>query len=154
MQTITINDNQATKVTVDQVVNNVSVSEEDETSLVITQNNMILEVAPDIKQTVVIEARPTIVSVTGEQATNVIEISAPGIQGPAGVGVEYTGPEFTYDDEDRVLRVDYDDGSYKTFEYDDGLLTRIDFAISGGDTIRKDFVYSDGLLIRVDQTTV
>ena len=52
---------------------------------------MILEVAPDIKQTVVIEARPTIVSVTGEQATNVIEISAPGIQGPAGVGVEYTG---------------------------------------------------------------
>ena len=39
------------------------------------------------------------------------------------LGLSIQGPEFTYDDEDRVLRVDYDDGSYKTFEYDDGLLT-------------------------------
>lgn len=154
MQTITIADTSDSQIEINQSVSAVDVSNNESSDLIINQDVVILNVSPDVTQTVVVESTPTIINLLHENAAEVIEIRTVGAQGPAGVAVEYTGPEFSYDVDGRLERVDYDDGSYKTFTYTDGVLSLIDFAIFGSYTVRKEFVYSNDVLIRIDQSIV
>jgi hypothetical protein len=63
-------------------------------------------------------------------------------------------PEFTYNENSQLSRVDYDDGSYKVFTYDeDQKLIQSDF-VSNGITKRKTFIYDGDVLNRVEQTTI
>lgn len=67
----------------------------------------------------------------------------------------YISPSFTYNIDGTLQRIDYSDGSYKTFTYSSGRLTRIDFQIFGSATIiRKTLVYSGDTLTSITQSIV
>lgn len=154
METLTIVEQPQQIVQVIEQSSVVTIDEQSPDQITITEQVFHVEVAPDLKPSIIIQTNPTIIEVSGNVAANVIEVVSPGVQGPAGTIITYTGPEFTYNDDGALTRTDYDDGSYKTFSYSGGILSRIEFFISGGDTIRKDFVYSDGVLIRIDESTI
>lgn len=66
-----------------------------------------------------------------------------------------TGPgaTLTYDVNDRLERVDYTDGSFKTFTYDtEGLLTLVSGEDATGATRTINLTYSNGLLTTVSRT--
>jgi YD repeat-containing protein len=58
---------------------------------------------------------------------------------------------FTYDGSDNLTRIDYADGSYKTFTYSGSDLNYITW-VNGGTTIIKTFVYDSGDLIAINIT--
>lgn len=150
----------------------------------VTENNYKVQVTESVSQISVVNNTPvinvtvlsngSIVSVTESNHINleitqqntivnvlshsdiVLEVATVGLQGPTGESSDllYVGPEFTYDLNGNLTQIEYDDGSIKTFEYENDLLSRIDFDIFGSYTIRKDFVYTDGVLIRIDQTII
>lgn len=63
------------------------------------------------------------------------------------------GATLTYDVNDRLERVDYTDGSFKTFSYDtEGLLTLVSGEDSTGATRTVTLTYSNGLLSTVSRT--
>ena len=84
-----------------------------------------------------------------------------GTQGPAGApGASANdaaiGPDLTYTS-NRLSRIDYDDGSFKRFTYDDLIGGRLDYFdfTKGAVTTRKQLVWNlDGTLQRIDQTTL
>lgn len=63
--------------------------------------------------------------------------------GTSPVVQEYArSPVPTYDSAGVVTRIDYANGSYKTFTYTSGLLTQVDFVRPGLPTIRKTLSYT------------
>lgn len=87
---------------------------------------------------------------TGEQGSQGIQ----GIQGEKGDkgdsgDIIRKDPEFTYDLTGNLTRIDYPDGSFKTFAYTDGLLTQITYELDGVAGIR-DFVYDNEVLQRIE----
>lgn len=153
METLTIVEQQENSVVVTESKNNVLIDDSEQQNVVVEQTNYIVDVISDSVQTVVVETNLTIINVSSETSAQVIEITAVGVQGPSGDASRFTGPEFTYTG-GVLTRIDYDDGSYKLLSYTDDVLTRVDLVIFGGDTIRKDFVYASGTLIRIDQSTL
>ena len=69
-----------------------------------------------------------------------------------GGGETLTDPTFTYTG-DNLTRIDYDDGSYKTFAYVDGRLDELVFVPNGGTTVTKNFSYdAQGRLTSIVET--
>jgi len=69
--------------------------------------------------------------------------------GPDG---DLKDPVFTYDG-DFLTRIDYDDGSFKTFAYVSGNLDELVFEPNGGTTITKNFFYdAQGRLSNIVET--
>lgn len=59
-------------------------------------------------------------------------------------------PALTYDVGGNVIRIDYNDGSYKVFTYTSGNLTQIDHTTILG-TFRKTLVYVSGVFDHIDE---
>jgi hypothetical protein len=60
----------------------------------------------------------------------------------------------TYNENDDIIRIDYDSGNYKLFSYDlEGNLSRLDY-VKGSVIYRKDYVYTNGLLTQVNDSVV
>lgn len=90
---------------------------------------------------------------TGEQGPQGIQ-GIQGIQGEKGDkgdsgDIIRKDPEFTYDLAGNLTRIDYPDGSFKTFAYTNGLLTQITYELDGVSGIR-DFVYDNEVLQRIE----
>lgn len=90
---------------------------------------------------------------TGEQGPQGIQ-GIQGIQGEKGDkgdsgDIVRKDPEFTYDLAGNLTRIDYQDGSFKTFAYTNGLLTQITYELDGVVGIR-DFVYDNEVLQRIE----
>lgn len=64
-----------------------------------------------------------------------------------------TGPLFTYTG-DKITRIDYDNGSYKTLSYTGDKLTQMIVFYISGTTIQKDFNYSGETLLSIDETSI
>jgi hypothetical protein len=63
-------------------------------------------------------------------------------------------PVPTYDGNGDLTRIDYDNGSYKTFTYASGLLTQVDFVRPGLSTIRKTLSYTDEVWTGTTETEI
>jgi hypothetical protein len=72
---------------------------------------------------------------------------------PTSNSARLTGPSFTYNDQGDLVRVDYDDARYKTFEYAGGELTSVTF-FDFDATYQKTLIYSAGRLTDVVETTL
>lgn len=63
-------------------------------------------------------------------------------------------PVPTYDGNGNVTRIDYANGSYKTFIYTGDLLTQIDFVRPGLTTIRKTLSYTNDVWTGTVETEI
>jgi hypothetical protein len=100
----------------------------------------------------------SIINFTGTAVTSVVEndgrVTVVLDKGDGESEPDLLNPEFTYNENSQLSRVDYDDGSYKVFTYDeDQKLIQSDF-VSNGITKRKTFIYDGDVLNRVEQTTI
>jgi len=139
-------------VTISEVKNFVNIENESDGFIVITSNQNVIVINSYSQNVVNVTEQKTVVNLLNENNNEVIEIFTVGAQGPSAP--EYIGPEFTYDGDGLLTRIDYDDGSYKLLTYSDDKLDQIDFYIFGGATIRKSFNYSGDTLASIDQTTL
>lgn len=84
-----------------------------------------------------------------EQPAVVLSIGIPGPPGPAGATFDPVWPltkpditDITYDADENIERIDYEDGTFKLFSFDaEGLLTQVSGENIGGDTITRTFTY-------------
>lgn len=84
-----------------------------------------------------------------EELFDVLEIAALGPKGDNGDAIR-KNPTFTYDTEDKLTRVDYQDGSFKVFAYTvDGDLDTITYQLGAAEGVRT-FVFTDGKLVRIE----
>ena len=68
-------------------------------------------------------------------------------------GNPLVGPNLTYNVGGQLVRVDYDDGRYKTLAYTGSTLTTVTF-FDTGVTMQRTLNYVDGQLVRVDEVVL
>lgn len=107
------------------------------------------------EEVIVIETdNPVFEILTEEEVTEVLFVDGAGPRGDKGDKGD-TGdiirkdPEFTYDLAGNLVLVEYPDGSYKAFTYDNSVLTQIDYLLDGEIGTRF-FVYSGDTLQRIE----
>lgn len=96
---------------------------------------------------------PIVVAVENDS----LVVASLGEQGPPGPsGAAPGGKVFTRDLADRIIRIDYSDGTAKAITYDDAHGGRVDYidVINGAVTKRRQFVWAGALLQRIDETTI
>lgn len=107
------------------------------------------------EEVIVIETdNPVFEILTEEEVTEVLFVDGAGPRGDKGDkgdsgDIVRKDPEFTYDLAGNLTRIDYPDGSFKTFAYTNGLLTQITYELDGVAGIR-DFVYDNEVLQRIE----
>lgn len=81
---------------------------------------------------------------------------ADGAQGPGGLSaIKGTSPEFSYNIDGTLDRIDYFEGSYTQYFYASGKLDYFDYHEFGVfPIIRKTLIYLGDTLNRIDQTIV
>lgn len=79
-----------------------------------------------------------------------------GDQGEGGLSaIKGTSPEFSYNLDGTISRIDYFEGSFTEYFYTSGRLDYFDYNEVGVfPIIRKTLIYSGDTLIRIDQTIV
>jgi hypothetical protein len=115
-------------------------------------NSPVIADSDDAGITVSLVSTP-VVAVTQTDAPIVIEIGMRGLTGPAGADPDYVWPikpdlsePPIRDAEDRIIRLNYVDGTYKVFTYAGELLVTVSGLSRDGDTVTKTLTYdAEGL---------